>query len=737
MEMTINFIEDLLEIKEFNPKFIIPGITEMKTGFPSFMIFEGMKKYFHTDYDGSFEIFNEMESRSDEILGISLYYERIFYHCLSAIHVYEKSKDEKQLEKINALLNEMKSLSTLGKYFMARFNILCIVLKSVQDTDFTSIINEFESAISFAQKNSLIVPSAVASSILFYYTIKMKLPDTICKIYFENTITLWDSVQAKRMISNLKSEFPKYSLNRKNVSDSTLSISVSSTVEMSPDDSLDMISIVKTSQALSVELSLSTLVTQVMKIVLENVGAERGVLLMLEKDDLILKAIADPKNVTLMNESINNSRNVLCHTLVDITKATKKEIILENASNSSYSQNSYILRNHSKSIFVHPILKGKNLIGIIYLENNSIEGTFSINRKIALGHISSQLAISYENATLYEKVSTLNKSYERFLPKEFLNQLGKGDVTKIRKGDATTKKMSILFSDIRGFTNLTEKMNSEESFSFVNEILSHLAPIISKNNGFIDKFLGDCIMALFPFYVDDSVKCGIEMTKELEVYNNTIRKGLPPVQMGIGINYGSCMIGTLGAEERLDGTVISDAVNTASRVESLTKTLGTPFVVTKEVIENLTIEYPNRCIGKYLLKGKENPMTLYQFMPDSSDLQMFEIGLKEFGDQNFSKAKKIFDVVDDKTSNYLSNVCSLYDGFVFPNEWCGEIKIDKDGNPEKIENEALIERKVKKLTQEEKETLFDELVKEKKVDILKLISLKYSTEIEEIIKNKF
>jgi class 3 adenylate cyclase len=734
MEMTINFIEDLLEFKEFNPKCIIPGVTEMKTAFPSYKIFIGMTKYFHRDFQGSFEIFNEMESRSDEILGISLYYERIFYHCLSAIHLFEKSNDEKHLEKINALLNEMKSLSNLGNYFLARYKILCIALKSIQDSfDFISIINEFESSITFAQKNSLIVPSAVASSMLFYFSIKKKLPDSICKVYFENTCALWETFQVKRMISNLKSEFPKYSMGRKNL-DSSLSVSVSTTVDMSPDDSLDMISIVKTTQALSVELTLSTLITQVMKIVLENVGAEKGVLMMIDKDELVVKALADPSTVTLMNDSMENCRNILCNTLIDITKATKKEIILENASNSSYSQNAYILRNHSKSIFVHPILKGKNLIGIIYLENNSIEGTFNVNRKIALGHISSQLAISYENATLYEKVFTLNKSYERFLPKEFLNQLGKGDVTKIKKGDATTKKMSILFSDIRGFTNLTEKLNSEESFSFVNDILSHLAPIISKNNGFIDKFLGDCIMALFPYHVDDSVKCGIEMTQELEIYNNTFRKGLPPVQMGIGINYGSCMIGTLGAEERLDGTVISDAVNTASRVESLTKALGAPFVVTKEVIDNLTIKHPNRCIGKYLLKGKEIPMTLYQFMPDSTvDLQMFDIGLKEFSNQHFSKAKKIFDLVGDNTSTYLSKVCDLYNGFEFPTDWRGEIKIDKDGNPEKIENEALIDRKIKKLSKNDMEKLFDDLVKEKKGEILRIISLKFTSEIEDIL----
>ena len=129
--------------------------------------------------------------------------------------------------------------------------------------------------------------------------------------------------------------------------------------------------------------------------------------------------------------------------------------------------------------------------------HRNLEGAFDESRKEILEQISTQLEISYENAKLYEDMNSLNQSYERFLPIEFLEQLGKGDVRNIKLGDESTKKICVLFSDIRLFTDLTEKLNPKESFSFVNQILSYLAPIISKHNRFIDKFFGVCIINMF------------------------------------------------------------------------------------------------------------------------------------------------------------------------------------------------------------------------------------------------
>jgi class 3 adenylate cyclase len=280
-----------------------------------------------------------------------------------------------------------------------------------------------------------------------------------------------------------------------------------------------------------------------------------------------------------------------------------------------------------------------------------------------------------------ESINQLNISYKRFLPEEFLKILGKGDIQKVKKGDAISKNISVLFTDIRNFTSLTESMNPEESFSFINQILEYLTPVISKNNGFVDKFVGDCIMALFPDSVDDSIKCGHEMLNVLKVYNAECRSSTSPVEIGIGIHFGDVMIGTIGTENRMDSTVISDTVNTASRVESLTKSLGATFVVTKDLLSHSKENFKKIPIGKFLLKGKKHPMTLFQMFDQEStvDIKLFEDAFTLFESKEFEKAEILYKSSKENVSNYLTKVAGYYKHFQFDENWSGEIKIDKDG----------------------------------------------------------
>jgi class 3 adenylate cyclase len=131
--------------------------------------------------------------------------------------------------------------------------------------------------------------------------------------------------------------------------------------------------------------------------------------------------------------------------------------------------------------------------------------------------------------------------------------------------------MSILFSDIRSFTTLSESMMPDENFAFINAYLERMGPVIRDHNGFIDKYIGDAIMALFK-NADDALRAGLAMLDTLDQFNAGRRAaGQQPIAIGIGINTGSLMLGTIGERHRMDGTVISDAVNLAARVESLTK----------------------------------------------------------------------------------------------------------------------------------------------------------------------
>jgi PAS domain S-box-containing protein len=224
----------------------------------------------------------------------------------------------------------------------------------------------------------------------------------------------------------------------------------------------------------------------------------------------------------------------------------------------------------------------------------------------------------------------LTDAYGRFVPHEFLHFLGYESILEVKLGDQVQKEMSVLFSDIRDFTSLSETMTPAENFQFINAYLSRMEPAITDNFGFIDKYIGDAIMALFDGSADDAVKAGIAMLEELNEYNiSRTRPDCPPLQIGIGINTGSLMLGTVGGQSRMDSTVISDAVNLASRVESLTKEYGVSMLITQNTFIELNDFYDLRLIDRVTVKGKSQMVTVYEvFAADPPELRQKKLETK-------------------------------------------------------------------------------------------------------------
>jgi len=209
----------------------------------------------------------------------------------------------------------------------------------------------------------------------------------------------------------------------------------------------------------------------------------------------------------------------------------------------------------------------------------------------------------------------LNTAYERFVSRAFLKLLGKNSLAEIELGDHIEREMTVMFSDIRGFTSLSESMTPQDNFAFINAYLSRMEPVIRENRGFIDKYIGDAIMALFPHSADDALQAGIGMLKRLREYNATRgRVDRPILKIGIGIHSGLLMLGTIGGQQRMDGTVISDAVNAAARVEGLTKTYKVPLLITDEIYKLLRnpADYHIRVIDHVRVKGKTKFLTVYE-----------------------------------------------------------------------------------------------------------------------------
>jgi len=189
---------------------------------------------------------------------------------------------------------------------------------------------------------------------------------------------------------------------------------------------------------------------------------------------------------------------------------------------------------------------------------------------------------------LSKELSETNKACQTFVPFEFLSFIKKDKITDVSLGDSSRQDMAILFSDIRSFTTLSEKMSERENFDFINAYLKEMEPCIRANNGFIDKYIGDAIMALFPGSADNALRAAISMYEQLAVFNEkSALQGINPIKAGWGLHFGSLMLGILGSESRMEGTVISDAVNLAGRIEGLTKNYEPDILLSRQLLDNL------------------------------------------------------------------------------------------------------------------------------------------------------
>ncbi|MCB1141558.1 MAG: response regulator [Leptospiraceae bacterium] len=252
------------------------------------------------------------------------------------------------------------------------------------------------------------------------------------------------------------------------------------------------------------------------------------------------------------------------------------------------------------------------------------------------------------------QLSKINQSYSRFVPHDLLRILERNDIMEITLGDQRKREMTILFSDIRGFTSLSETMSAQENFNFINSYLKRMGPKVRNNNGFIDKYIGDAIMALFPVSADDGINSALQMQAEMKSYNaHRSKNDYEPIQIGIGIHSGNLMLGIIGETQRMDGTVISDAVNLASRIEGLTKVYGVTTIFSEDTLSKLSKpeKFQYRILDNVRVKGKKNSVKIYHLLSseEESILELYlktksqyEEGIVLYEHKKFSESIQIF-----------------------------------------------------------------------------------------------
>ncbi|MBS4062354.1 MAG: hypothetical protein KG029_18305 [Bacteroidetes bacterium] len=208
----------------------------------------------------------------------------------------------------------------------------------------------------------------------------------------------------------------------------------------------------------------------------------------------------------------------------------------------------------------------------------------------------------------------ITEANQRFVPEEFLQILGKKSITDVALGDQVQKHMTILFVDIRSFTTISEKLSPKENFDFLNDYLGYMEPVIRAHNGFIDKFIGDSIMALFGDKAEDAIDAALEMHERLKEFNLMLKQvGRPPIDTGAGIHTGNLMLGVVGGEGRMETTVISDSVNLASRLEGLTRNYDAFLIVSESTLELVGNKncYAHKYLDEVKVKGRTGAVKVY------------------------------------------------------------------------------------------------------------------------------
>ncbi len=282
----------------------------------------------------------------------------------------------------------------------------------------------------------------------------------------------------------------------------------------------------------------------------------------------------------------------------------------------------------------------------------------------------------------------INDSYSRFIPFEILQSLGKESILDVNLGDQIEKEVTILFSDIRDYTTLSEGMKPKENFEFLNSFLNKMGPVIRDNNGFVMQYLGDGVMSLFLHEPSDAVNASISMLSQIEAYNiSRENKSRKAIKVGIGLHTGKLVMGILGDEKRMDVNVVSDSVNTASRMEGLTKHYGASIIMSEHTLlglkEDNAVHY--RFLGLVKVKGKSKPIKIFEILHEMVNEQnrikietkeVFEAGLTHYFNKDFINAATKFKEVTTLNTQDVSAQLYLKLSAKFmvesvPKDWSG------------------------------------------------------------------
>ncbi|WP_457622482.1 adenylate/guanylate cyclase domain-containing protein, partial [Persephonella sp.] len=259
----------------------------------------------------------------------------------------------------------------------------------------------------------------------------------------------------------------------------------------------------------------------------------------------------------------------------------------------------------------------------------------------------------------------LKRAFSKYLSPDVVEQIVRNP-EKLGLG-GEEKEITVLFADIRDFTQITEKLTPKQVAKLLNVYFDDFTKIILNNRGLLDKYIGDAVMAVFnapvtvPDHPDRACRTALDLVDRLDKINEKLEKlDLPPIRIGIGINTGKAIIGNLGSSLRFEYTAIGDTVNLASRLEGLNRIYGTEIILSQYTVEKVRSEFLFRKLDRVRVKGKEQPVYVYQLMKKNERNEnikaLYEEALSYYFNTEFNLAVEIFKELWERYQDFPSKV---------------------------------------------------------------------------------
>jgi predicted ATPase/class 3 adenylate cyclase len=488
--------------------------------------------------------------------------------------------------------------------------------------------------------------------------------------YVRAAHSLYERWGARRKVAHLENEFPYLQRAQTRASGGRTATEWPPATKVVVDSaSLDMASIIKASQAISSEIVLDQLWTITMRIMLENAGGQRGCFVVRKDDQLVIEGLCEAGEE---NTSIARSvpftgaegANALPISIVYKVLHTNSPIVLHDAARAGeFAKDTYLQARAPRSVLCTPLAHHGKVEGAIYIENSLAAAAFTEDRIEVINLLAAQMAISIENAALYENQRRLIDAQRRFVPSQFLESLARRDLAHVSAGEHVLKEINVMFADLRDFTTLAERLNPRDTIELLNRFFQNMERPISKEGGFIGSFAGDEIMAFFDAAADFAVRAGIMMWRELDEFNRrSAAHGQPILHMGIGVNTGPVVLGTVGGPNRIQCSVVGDTVNLASRIEQLTKVYSGRFLISENTYKGLNNQdaYAIRRVDRVTVKGKIAAVNVYEVIDAETPErraaklatgELLELAMEKYFSGEFCAALPLFEQVRAEDCN--------------------------------------------------------------------------------------